>query len=425
VCASLAALLYGGPANPDRGFSGAPNPPDQAPALERVTAEQGFSLAAQEQKPALAEPDQAKSLDDARTALAEAPAQFDWDSIAASAGADVPSASSDRVQEIAVASREMSAVPPAPDTKPESSEPPAKVAAVDPSVKMTSVQTSAECLLLNDCVDRYLWSVYERTPKLDTVKTEDRVSVSVKKNGKLRSVLKTITKFMDENFAWKDPDAADKTGMPTMNYVIGGMDHDFKLRLYRLLRALDDAGLEPGITSAFRDDYRQSIAVGRKAASDNSYHGGSRHGGYGHGLAADLVSVRGETRADRQASSDELWKWIDVHGKEFGIGRPYLEKDPPHVGPIDGKEYTDHRGANGKHVASAANTKHVDSVMHGKHADTSANAKHADRPANTKLVDSAVHPKHADIPANAKRIESLTNAKRVDTPANAKRVDKN
>ncbi len=49
----------------------------------------------------------------------------------------------------------------------------------------------------------------------------------------------------------------------------------------------------PGITSAFRDDYRQSIASGRKAASDSSYHGGSRRGGYGHGIAADLVSVKG------------------------------------------------------------------------------------------------------------------------------------
>jgi hypothetical protein len=39
-----------------------------------------------------------------------------------------------------------------------------------------------------------------------------------------------------------------------------------------------------------------------------------------------------------------LWKWIDAHEKELGIGRPYLDKDPPHVGPIDGKEYADKRG---------------------------------------------------------------------------------
>jgi hypothetical protein len=132
--------------------------------------------------------------------------------------------------------------------------------------------------------------------------------------------------------------------MPLKDYVIGGMDRRFKVKLYHALRAMDDAGLMPGITSAFRDDYRQSIASGKKAASDSSYHGGSRRGGYGHGLAADLVSVKGEMRMQRYASSEELWKWIDAHEKELGIGRPYLNRDPPHVGPIDGKEYVAKRG---------------------------------------------------------------------------------
>ena len=83
---------------------------------------------------------------------------------------------------------------------------------------------------------------------------------------------------------------------------------------------MDEAGLMPGITSAFRDDYRQSIASGNKAASDSSYHGGSRRGGYGHGLAVDIVSVKGENRIQRSASSEELWKWVDAHEKELGSG---------------------------------------------------------------------------------------------------------
>ena len=215
---------------------------------------------------------------------------------------------------------------------------------------MTSVRSSDECLLTENCINEYLWSVYARTPKFDTVKIEERISATVKKKGKRQSSTKTVARLVSEDFTWKDPDAPQKAGMSTMDFVIGGMDSDFKVRLYRLLRALDDAGLEPGITSAFRDDYRQGIATGKKAASDRSYHGGSLRGGYGHGLAADLVSVRGETRADRMMSSEDMWKWIDAHGKEFGIGRPYLDKDPPHVGPIDGKEYADHRGANTKHA---------------------------------------------------------------------------
>ena len=55
------------------------------------------------------------------------------------------------------------------------------------------------------------------------------------------------------------------------------------------------------------------------------------------------MSVKGETRMQRFASSEELWKWIDAHEKQLGIGRPYLDRDPPHVGPIDGKEYVDKR----------------------------------------------------------------------------------
>jgi hypothetical protein len=42
------------------------------------------------------------------------------------------------------------------------------------------------------------------------------------------------------------------------------MERAFEVRLYRLFRALDDAGLAPGMTSGFRDDYRQSIASGTK-----------------------------------------------------------------------------------------------------------------------------------------------------------------
>ena len=200
------------------------------------------------------------------------------------------------------------------------------------------------CLEPDVCIDQYLWSLYERTPKVDTVKVEERIKVKVKNKGKTRTVVKTLTKYMTQDFGWKDPIAAQKAGMSLKDYVIGGMDPGFKRKLYNAFRAMDDAGLSPGITSGFRDDYRQKLANGNKAAPDSSYHGGSRRGGYGHGLAVDLVSVKGETRAERCTWSEILWKWIDAHEKELGIGRPYLDKDPPHVAPIDGKEYADKRG---------------------------------------------------------------------------------
>ncbi len=192
-------------------------------------------------------------------------------------------------------------------------------------------------------VDRYLWALYQRTPKEDTIKEPERRKVTVKRKGKMVTVARTFTKLVDEDFGWKDPKAAERARMSMMDYVIGGMDRSFKLKLFHMLRAAEAAGLSPGITSAFRDDYRQSIASGLKAASNRSFHGGSLRGGYGKGLAADIVSVQGGTRDERWASSDKLWQWVDAHGKEFGIGRPYLGRDPPHVAPVDGWEYASHQ----------------------------------------------------------------------------------
>ncbi len=227
---------------------------------------------------------------------------------------------------------------------------PVQVASADPSDieigganrAVNSIEIIDECLVMEICVDRYLWTLYQRTPKEDTIKVPERRNVSVKRKGKMVTVARTFTKLVDQDFGWKDPKAAERVRMPMMDYVIGGMDRSFKLKLFHMLHAAEAAGLSPGITSAFRDDYRQSIASGLKAASNKSFHGGSSRGGYGHGLAADIVSVQGGTRDQRWASSDKLWKWVDAHGKEFGIGRPYLGRDPPHVAPVDGREYAAH-----------------------------------------------------------------------------------
>ena len=239
-----------------------------------------------------------------------------------------------------------------PPLMPQLATPPVPFAALRPTDPVQNAARSAvssealdACPEPDVCIDQYLWSLCERTPKVDSVKVEERIKVKVKNKGKTRTVVKTLTKYITEDFGWKDPKAAQKAGMSLKDYVIGGMDRDFRGKLYNALRAMDDAGLSPGITSGFRDDYRQELANGNKAAPDSSYQGGSRRGGYGHGLAADLVSVKGETRAERCTWSEILWKWIDANEKELGIGRPYLDKDPPHVAPIDGKEYAEKRGA--------------------------------------------------------------------------------
>jgi hypothetical protein len=270
----------------------------------------------------------------------------------------------------------------------------------DPQPAARPFETLDECLVIDTCIDEYLWALYERTPKVDTNKVTERIKTTVKKKGKTRTVTKTITKYVVANFAWKDPIAAEKAGMSLKDYVIGGMDRGFKLKLFRALRMMDDAGFMPGITSAFRDDYRQSIASGNKAASDSSFHGGSRRGGYGHGLAVDLVSVKGETRLQRFAVSEELWKWIDAHEKELGVGRPYLDRDPPHVTPIDGKEYVAKRGLAAAKKAGLQTTKAP--AAKPETSKRQADARNAPSPSMAKPAKSA----------NASRPEARTSVQR-------------
>jgi hypothetical protein len=227
------------------------------------------------------------------------------------------------------------------------------------------IEIVGECLVIEPCIDQYLYALYQRTPKEDTIKETEKRKVEVKRKGKLVTVTRSFTKLVDNDFTWKDPNAAERMGMSMSDYVIGGMDKSFKLKLFRMLQAAENAGLQPGITSAFRDDYRQSIASGLKAASNRSFHGGSLRGGYGRGLAADLVSVNGADRDQRWTSTEAFWKWIDANGKQFGIGRPYLRFDPPHVGPIDGPEYVSRRG--GTRTASADVKKRQKQVAQARH----------------------------------------------------------
>jgi hypothetical protein len=300
--------------------------------------------------------------------------------------------------------------PPAPQISPEptpvvseappAQEPAIKLASADPSEIVTtdalspatittgpapaaskaspSADTAAvldECFVMEACIDRYLWVLYQRTPKEDSIKVEDRRAVTVKRKGKTITVMRSFTKLVDEDFGWKDPKAADHAGMSMMDYVIGGMDKSFKQKLFRTLLAAEAAGLSPGITSAFRDNYRQSIASGLKAASDRSYHGGSTRGGYGHGMAADIVSTKGDNRAQRWVSTEVLWKWVDANGKALGIGRPYLGRDPPHVGPVDGPEYVSRRGTSDRKEAANVKPRKARAVASAKRPKAQAKSQ--------------------------------------------------
>jgi len=154
-----------------------------------------------------------------------------------------------------------------------------------------------------DEVKQYLWSVYQRS---DT-KIDSR-----------------------GDFTWKDAAAAARLCLPIEEYVIGGIDPDFREQLFAAGQAMDAAGIDWTILSAFRDDYRQSLAIGFKAHAGNSFHGGSAAtGGYGHGCAVDVASTDG-------LSNDPVWNWLEQHGRQFGLSRALGRLDPAHVQPTPG-----------------------------------------------------------------------------------------
>ena len=60
------------------------------------------------------------------------------------------------------------------------------------------------------CIDEYLWSLYQRTPKRDSIKVVEERKVAVVKKGKLRTIIQTDT-TRSRGFTWKDPKAAEKS----------------------------------------------------------------------------------------------------------------------------------------------------------------------------------------------------------------------
>ena len=150
-----------------------------------------------------------------------------------------------------------------------------------------------------DEVADYLWEAYERTP---------------------------IKRDSTGDFTWKDQAAARRMGLSLKAYTIAGMDPDFREQLYHAGRAMDAAGIHWSMLSAFRDDYRQSLASGFKAHGGHSQHGGSiATGGYGHGRAIDITTADG--------NGDTAWQWLDAHGAKYGLHRPMPGADPAHVQP--------------------------------------------------------------------------------------------
>src|SRR4029079_2919245 len=133
-------------------------------------------------------------------------------------------------------------------------EAPAASTAADPAPQNAAttpgrIEIVGECLVVEPCIEQYLFALYERTPKEDTIKETERRKVTVKRRGKLVTVTRSFTRLVDNDFTWKDPKAAERSRMSMMDYVSGGMDRSFKTKLFHALYAAEAAGLRPGITS--------------------------------------------------------------------------------------------------------------------------------------------------------------------------------
>jgi hypothetical protein len=62
------------------------------------------------------------------------------------------------------------------------------------------VETPDECIVPEICIDEYLWSLCQRTPKVDTNKVRERIQGTVKKKSKTRTIIKTVAKYVEADF---------------------------------------------------------------------------------------------------------------------------------------------------------------------------------------------------------------------------------
>ena len=67
-----------------------------------------------------------------------------------------------------------------------------------PEPAVRPVEAPDECLVAEICIDQYLWSLYERTPKIDTNKVTEKIKTTVKKKDKRRPLSKPLPNTWSE-----------------------------------------------------------------------------------------------------------------------------------------------------------------------------------------------------------------------------------
>ena len=146
-----------------------------------------------------------------------------------------------------------------------------------------------------DEVDRYLWEVYQRAP---------------------------IKKDRSGDFTWKDPAAAKRMDMSLPEYVIGGMDPDFREQLYHAGQAMDAAGIQWSCSA-------HSVTIIVKASPRDTRPGSESRctaaAGRREAMATAALSI-----SQRRWRAEYRLEWIDANGANSVFIRPIPGRSGAH-----------------------------------------------------------------------------------------------
>ena len=163
---------------------------------------------------------------------------------------------------------------------------------------VNSIEIVDECLVVDLCVDHYLWALFSGPPWRTPSRSMNRRKVTIKRKGKMVTVWKTLTKLVDEDFTWKDPKAAERAGKSMMDYVIGGIDRGFKLKLFFIrFTPPRRRGFRPASPAHSATTTGSRSQAGSRRRATSPIMAGAPAAAMGMGFTADIVERPGRRRA--------------------------------------------------------------------------------------------------------------------------------
>ena len=85
----------------------------------------------------------------------------------------------------------------------------------DAKEAVSAVQTVDECLTSELCIDQYLWSLYQRTPKVDTIKVVEQKKASSRKERQIADHHPKNCKARPRGFHMEGPGSGRKSRYAT------------------------------------------------------------------------------------------------------------------------------------------------------------------------------------------------------------------